>query len=249
MPRSSPDNQGSAGQTDVYWRRRVIALAAGIGVVGLIVWTVNGALGPGTARPSANVNHLAGQATLHPAVTTPSPTGTPSATAAGTPTAAGTAHGTPTGAPASKRAGPAPAAGGSGACRSADIVLSLSAAQYSYPAHALPQFEINVVSTASRACTFDVGARNTQLLIRAGGQAKVWDSADCLRPPGRQVTRLARGVPAVVRITWDRKTSAPGCRLPRKMARPGTYTATAYSGHLLSPTLIFVLSARGIAVP
>jgi hypothetical protein len=129
------------------------------------------------------------------------------------------------------------------------MVLSLFAAQYSYPAHELPQFEVDVVSTAHRACTFDLGASNIQLLVRAGGKARVWDSADCVASAGRQVTRLARGVPAVVRISWDRKMSAPGCRLPRKAARPGTYTATAYSGNLLSPTLIFVLSARGIAVP
>jgi hypothetical protein len=128
-------------------------------------------------------------------------------------------------------------------------VLSLFAAQYSYPAHELPQFEVNVVSTAPRACTFDLAARNVQLLVRAGGKAKVWDSADCVASSGRQVTRLARGVPAVMRISWDRKTSARGCRRPRQAARPGTYTATAYSGSLLSPTLIFVLSARGIAVP
>jgi hypothetical protein len=127
-------------------------------------------------------------------------------------------------------------------------VLSLFAAKYSYPAHALPQFEVDVVSTAPRACTFDLAARNVQLLVRSGGKARVWDSADCAAS-GRQVTRLTQGVPAVVRISWDRKTSAPGCRLPRKAARPGTYTATAYSGNLISPTLIFVLSARGIAVP
>jgi len=235
----------------------VIALAAGIGLIGLVAWTVNGALGVGTASQSAEVSHAAGRAAHHPAAAAAAAPSTP---AAGSPrpaaTASPSARSTPRPAGSSARKHPArrpgnaaTAAGGSRACPGAAIVLSLFAAKYSYPAHALPQFEVDVVSTAPRTCTFDLGAQSVQLLIRAGGKDRVWGSADCVRSPGHRVTRLVRGVPAVVRISWDRKTSAPGCRLPRKAAQPGTYTATAYSGKLLSPTLIFVLSAPGIAVP
>jgi hypothetical protein len=44
-----------------------------------------------------------------------------------------------------------------------------------------------------------------------------------------------------VQITWNRKTSAPGCRDPHRAVRPGTYTATAYSGKLSSRAMTFVL--------
>ena len=52
MPRGSADPPKSAGEVNVYWRRRVIALAAGIGLLGLVTWTVNGVLGGGTMQAS-----------------------------------------------------------------------------------------------------------------------------------------------------------------------------------------------------
>ena len=136
-----------------------------------------------------------------------------------------------------------------GTCPHGDVVLSLFAARYSYPAHAVPQFQLDVVSTAPGTCTFALGAGHVQLLVRAGGIRRVWDSADCARPAGPQAARLAKGVPAVLNFTWDRKTSAPGCAGCRAAGRPGTYTATAYGGRLSSQPLIFVLRAPGIGVP
>jgi hypothetical protein len=53
----------------------------------------------------------------------------------------------------------------------------------------------------------------------------------------------------LLHISWDRKTSVPGCRLAPTVAGPGTYTATANSGQLTSNTLIFVLRGAGLAVP
>jgi hypothetical protein len=108
---------------------------------------------------------------------------------------------------------------------------------------------VDVVSTAARPCSFDLGAKNVQLVIRAGGERRVWDSADCVRSAGHRMGRLTRGVPAVLRISWDRKTSVAGCRLPGKAAQPDTYTATARSGALRTQSLIFVLGGPGVAVP
>ena len=81
------------------------------------------------------------------------------------------------------------------------------------------------------------------IVIRAGGKHQVWDSADCAGPAAR-VTTLARGVPAAVQISWNRKTSAPGCRAPHRAVRPGTYTATAYIGNVSSRAMSFVLNGR-----
>jgi hypothetical protein len=136
-----------------------------------------------------------------------------------------------------------------GACSGANLVLSLSSGRHGYPAHARPQFEVSVVSTARGQCTADLGASHLHVLIRAGGKARVWDSADCVRSAAPRATTLARGVPAVVRFTWNRTTSVPGCRPPHRAVRPGTYTATAYRGKLSSQAMIFVLKGRGIAVP
>ncbi len=231
-------------------------------MLALVTWTVNGALGTGGARPTTNLSQTTGQHSSPPASGAASPS--PAATASSTPAASPT--GKPTPAPSSSaghhaagakhpaaKKHPAKrgrkAAAASGACSGADLVLSLTSARYSYPAHAQPQFSVSVVSTARGRCTTDLGATHLHLLIRAGGKNTVWDSADCAGSAAPRATTLARGVPEVVRFSWNRKTSAPGCRAPHRAVRPGTYTATAYSGKLSSRTMIFVLRGRGIAIP
>jgi hypothetical protein len=258
MSGDTPSNQPFAGHGGVYWRRRVIALAAGIAVVGLIVWTVNGALGGGAASPSAQVSRVTGHG--HPAGagrasgTAAASAASPRAThpAAG---ASGPGHSRP---PRTGPRGTHPSqrdtAGKTHPCAPASLVITLFAAQYSYPAHALPRFQADVVSTAPGICSFALTDGRVQLLIKAGGIRRVWDSADCARPaPAARAAvapaRLSRGVPAVLWFTWDRKTSVPGCRVPGRAAHPGTYTATATSGRLSSQSLIFVLRAPGIGVP
>ncbi|MGH3122970.1 MAG: hypothetical protein ACRDND_18365 [Streptosporangiaceae bacterium] len=259
MPHGSADQPKSAGQVNVYWRRRVIALVAGLGMLALVTWTVNGALGGGSTRPTTDLSQTTGHHSAPPAPgsasatpgtgasgtgATPSPTGKPTPTPSSSATHHAAARHRPH--PAGRRGKKAAAAG---ACSGANLVLSLSSARYSYPAHARPQFDVSVVSTARGRCTADLGAARLHVLIRAGGKTRVWDSADCARSAARQATTLARGVPAVVQFTWNRATSAPSCRPPHRAARPGTYTATAYSGNRSSQAMIFVLKGRGIAVP
>lgn len=250
---------------DVYWRRRVFALTGAIGALALIAWTINGALGgAGNAQQAADTTHtghhhhsgLAAAATTSPAV--------PAATATPTPTPAGTATPRPTGSAGAKhnQAKHTPAKhsrnqakqdaagkGSAGACPRGSVVLSLFTTKYHYPGHQVPRFQLNVVSTAARPCSFDVGAKNVQLVIKAGGERRVWDSAACLGSRGHRMEQLTRGVPVVLRVSWDRKTAGASCGQPGPAAQPGTYTAIARSGPLHSQSLIFVLGGRDVTVP
>ncbi len=247
MPRSSADPPKTAGQVNVYWRRRVIALAAGLGLLALVTWTVNGALG-GTTGQATNLSQTSRQHSAQhsspPASATPGSTAgragaTPSATATPTPSPSPSAKRHPAGQRGRKTA----AARATGTCPHADLVLSLFSARYSYPAPTRPQFSIDVVSTAPGRCTADLGGAHLHIVIQAGGKHQVWDSADCAGASARATT-LARGVPAAVQITWNRKTSAPGCRAPQRAVRPGTYTATAHIGKLSSRAMTVALKGR-----
>jgi hypothetical protein len=124
-------------------------------------------------------------------------------------------------------------------CPAADVVISMSAGN-SFAGSARPEFGINVVSTDSRACAFNVGPRYLTVTVRSGG-VRAWGSGDCVHGGGTQVVHLSRGVPIHRTITWDRKLSAPGCHLQGSVAQPGTYTAVATDASLHSQTAVFVL--------
>ena len=249
MSRGSADQPKTPGQVNVYWRRRVIALAAGLGMLALVTWTVNGALAGGPRQAtdlSQTTSQHPGRPSTPPATSSPaaSPGGTasatPSPTVTPTPSSSATGHAAAKRHPAGR--GRKTAAGASGACPHAGLVLSLFPARHSYPAHAQPEFDVDVVSTASGRCSADLGASHLHVVIRSDGK-QIWDSADCAGLAPRATT-LARGVPATVPITWNRKTSAPGCRAAHRAVRPGTYTATAYIGNLSSRAVTVVLRAR-----
>src|ERR1700728_491839 len=81
MSRGSADQPQTPGQVDVYLRRRVIALAAGLGMLALVTWTVNGALAGGP-RPATDLSQTTSQHPGRPS--TPPATSSPAASPAGT---------------------------------------------------------------------------------------------------------------------------------------------------------------------
>ena len=243
---------------DVYWRRRVFALTGAIGALVLIAWTINGALGgAGNAQQAADTTHtghhhhsgLAAAATRSPAVPAATATPTPTPTATATPRPTGSAGAKHNQAKHTQAKQDAAGKGSAGACPRGAVVLSLFTTNYHYLGHQVPRFQLDVVSTAARPCSFDVGAKNVQLVIKAGGERRVWDSAACLGSRGHRMEQLTRGVPVVLRVSWDRKTAGASCGQPGPAAQPGTYTAIARSGRLHSQSLIFVLGGRNVTVP
>ena len=225
-----------------YWRRRFVTLVAGLAVLAMIAWAFSGVLavgggaaasaghglpgrqarpagGEGNGRaPGSGVPHTSPSATPAPALSTP-----PGIPAPPSPT------------PGAKQ----PPA--SAACMPGEVVLSLFSSQGSYGRGQLPEFDVDVVSTAAGTCAFNVGPRFLTLVITAGGK-RVWSSADCVAGPGSLLTDLPRGVPTVVPLSWDRETSAPGCRVTSRQVTAGSFAAAASDGGLVSNPLTFTLS-------
>jgi hypothetical protein len=127
-----------------------------------------------------------------------------------------------------------------GSCAPANLVISLSQSQTSYPQPATPQFTIYVVNTGPVACTVDISPRSLRLEVRSG-PVHSWSPADCAGRPRPDMARLARGVPLVQHVWWNRVRSQPGCRPPREAALPGTYTVRVSAGPVHSQTDVFLL--------
>jgi hypothetical protein len=256
-----PDGRELGAMT--YWRRRFIALTVGLGILSLIAWAFSGTMGASqaggsTAAGGARASHglparaAAGSGGSGDA-SRPATQRQTTASAAASPTARPSASAQPSASPATgalaqadhppaqlaafaPRRAPHPAR----ACKPGDIVLSLFVDQDSYGQGQLPEFDVNVVSTATRTCGFNVGAKHLSLVVRAHGK-RVWASVKCATGHGTLTTNLARGVPVIVPVSWNRQTSALACQGTGQQAPAGRYTASASDGGVASNPVRFTI--------
>jgi hypothetical protein len=126
-------------------------------------------------------------------------------------------------------------------CGRREIVLSVYAGQAKFAPKDSPTFELSIVSTQPAECTFNIGSAHLALVIKEG-PTTIWDSADCAAGTPSLDAALGRGVPTVVTVTWNRKTSAPGCSSRTMRVPPGVYTAYAVDGTLASQPVSIRLS-------
>jgi hypothetical protein len=208
-----------------YWRRRFVTLVLGLSVLALVAWAFSGSLGGSSpAADDAATNPVHGGAPSHGATPPVAPSASHSPAASPTPSP-------------SARARPS-AMTGLLPCPAGSVVLSLFSSQTTYSSKQAPEFNVDVVSTASQACTFDIGSRHVVLRISAGS-LPVWSSGDCAEGEASLVTELRRGIPTVVPIGWNGQHSTPGCPVPGSPAARGNYTAVASDGQLRSNPLAF----------
>jgi hypothetical protein len=93
-----------------------------------------------------------------------------------------------------------------------------------------------------------MSAKFISVVITSGGR-RIWSSADCASGASSQMTVIARGKPAALPVSWDRRTSSPGCDGGGQLVRPGEYQVSVVAGRLHSPTVNFVLGAKGVSGP
>jgi hypothetical protein len=221
-----------------YWRRRIAVFGAAAGLLTALSWAVNGMLTAsstaGQTGPPGRTG-AAGSPTAHvsesPAATAPSPSPRPSS------------------APAKHRAARqahAPAA--THACASGSVALTVSSPQYFYQPGKTPRFTVRAVAQGSRPCRLNMSPRFVSVVI-ADGDRRLWSSADCASGASSNMTVIASGKPAALRVSWDRRTSPPGCSGSGHLVRPGQYQVSAVAGRLHSRTVNFVLGAKGVAGP
>ena len=222
-----------------YWRRRFLALLVGLAILAALAWAISGVL---PASPS----HTAGQSGSHGTsggtggAGAGGPAGSAPATPQDTASGPGASQNSGTGRTSPSPAQTSDSAGLPRHCQPGDIVISVSSSRSSYRRGQQPEFDVNVVSTAHRNCAFNVGPKFLSLVIMAGGK-RIWSSADCVGGHGSLMTNLARGVPTVLPVTWNRQRSAPGCTATSRRVRSGSFTASASDGSVASNPVTFRL--------
>jgi hypothetical protein len=200
--------------------------------------TANGAAAggaPASPSPGADASASAGSSASLPFLTASSSQG------ASMPGASASARAARGAAPANAAAGPASGVEPGGGCAPNAIVLSVFTSKTSYHAGQYPVFEVYAVSTASRACTVNLGPAKLHVLVSSSGRV-IWDSADCTRGRPNKRAELRRGVPAQESLSWNRTISLPGCITVASSARPGPYQVQAKDASVASPFRTFKLA-------
>jgi hypothetical protein len=252
-------DEDETGQPDSYWRRRALALAVGLSLLGMLAWAFSG----GGGKPVSAVKSSQAAAISPAAAYSGAPTSSPQA-------AAGSGHAlvSPSAGPvhtvATPSAGPvhavaSPSASGQARTRSAAavtaspvstkpggdcspgaVVLSLVSTRSAYRRGQDPEFDLYAVSTASGTCSFDTAPGNLHVVVISADHV-IWDSADCARGETSRVVKLARGIPAQESVTWNRAITLSGCVTLASSASPGTYQVQARATGVVSLTRTFKL--------
>jgi hypothetical protein len=93
-----------------------------------------------------------------------------------------------------------------------------------------------------------MGTKFVAVVITDGGR-RIWSSADCVSGGGSNMIVLTRGVPAVLDLSWDRRTSALGCSGVRQVVPAGEYQVAAVDGPVRSAAQNIVLGVKSISAP
>jgi hypothetical protein len=238
-----------------YWRRRFVVLMAGLTVFAVAAWGLSDALritpvhtsSAGTRSGRGTGSHGGGKAPgggrSLAASTSPTP-GPAGSGADSSPLPRRSPHPTVT-----PRSSPSPRPSGSprgigglkpAFCARKSIVLSLAVSRPSFGSGQHPDFSLSIVSTQQKACSFNVGSAHLALVITKG-PTRLFSSAYCAKGSGSLLTELRRGVPTIVAISWNRRTSAPGCPSRMRLVPPGSYTGYAVDGPAASSPVTFRL--------
>lgn len=223
--------------TQIYWRRRALALGIAVLVIGVIaaivIVVVKNTGGSDAEGAEASTPAAAGEPTPlpgeNPEVKTPvmppaqdAPPPTP------TPTAAVT---------------PPPVLNEGDDCPDSTLAVKGITNQPQYVVGEQPKFTMVVTNIGLVGCKRDVGAAVLAAYVYSLDNARLWSNLDCAPSNETLVKAFQPGEQVTTEVTWTGMGSAPGCPLPRQPIGPGTYNLVVQLGNLRSATVPFILAA------
>jgi hypothetical protein len=222
----------------VYWRRRVLAIAAALGVL-LLAWVaLPGGEGDGGSGGRQETSALVGS----PSPTGAEPTSLAATPPAGDPGRAGDAGSGASGAGTATPATTTPSAPPPPPQPCTDSALSLRAVpeRPAYRVGDTPVVDLVVRNVSAAACARDLGARQQEVVLYAGTR-RLWSSNDCYPGGSRDVQVLQPGDSASFSVTWSGLSSRPRCAGERVRVTAGTYQLVARLDTLASARAPLVL--------
>ncbi len=225
--------------TEIYWRRRGLALGIAVVVIGIAVATVIAFMGGSAGAKPANVKAGSAQNTpAAPPPQVPPPPGQEGAIPLAPPQQGQNPEApTPTAA-----VQPPPVLKEGDDCPDSTLAVKGLTNAPQYFIGDQPKFTMIVTNIGLVACKRDVGAAVLAAYVYSLDNKRLWSNLDCAPSNETLVKTFTPGEQVTTAVTWTGMGSSPHCPLPRPAIGPGTYNLVVQLGNLRSLTVPFILN-------
>ena len=229
--------------TEIYWRRRGLALGVAVVVIGIAVATVvafvsssAGAKPASADKPASAQGHPGANAPEAPQA--PQPAGQPEGNIpVVAPPGQNPESVTPTAA-----VQPPPVLKEGDDCPDSTLAVKGLTNSPQYFIGDQPKFTMVVTNIGLVSCKRDVGAAVLAAYVYSLDNKRLWSNLDCAPSNETLVKAFTPGEQVTTAVTWTGMGSAPHCPLPRPAIGPGTYNLVVQLGNLRSQTVPFILN-------
>lgn len=218
--------------SQIYWRRRALAIGIAVVVVGIIAAVIMSS-GSGSETKAADETAAA------EAPPTPLPGENPEVK---TPVVPPAQHAPPPTATPTAAVTPPPLLKEGDDCPDSTLAVKGITSQPEYVVGDQPKFTMVVTNIGLVACKRDVGAAVLAAYVYSLDNNRLWSNLDCAPSNETLVKTFNPGEQVTTEVTWTGMGSAPQCPMPRQPIGPGTYNLMVQLGNLRSAPVPFILA-------
>ena len=217
--------------SQIYWRRRGLAIAIAVVVVGIVaavvITVLTGNAGADTKNTAKPTHTPAAAPPNQPDVKSPITPLPPPPVQNPTPVSAVV---------------PPPVLKDGDDCPDSTLAVKGITNQPQYFVGEQPKFTMVVTNIGLVACQRDVGAAVLAAYVYSLDNNRLWSNLDCAPSNETLVKKFSPGEQVTTEVTWTGMSSAPQCPLPRQPIGPGTYNLVVQLGNLRSAPVPFILA-------
>ena len=230
--------------TQIYWRRRALALGIAVLVIAIIAAVVAVVVMNSTSNEQPTANEA--QQTQAAAPPTPLPGDNPEVK---TPIQPPAQQAPPPTATPTAAVVPPPILKEGDDCPDSTLAVKGITNEPQYVVGDQPKFTMVVTNIGLVACKRDVGAAVLAAYVYSLDNQRLWSNLDCAPSNETLIKTFQPGEQVTTEVTWTGMSSAPNCPLPRQPIGPGTYNLVVQLGNLRSATVPFILAQPAQAPP
>jgi len=226
--------------TEIYWRRRGLALGIGAAVVAIIVALAVAFVSHKAGAKPAGADKSNAAQSKAAAPTSQTSQAPQSAQDSATQTASPQGLGQETPTP-SAAVQPPPVLKEGDDCPDSTLAVKGLTNAPQYFIGDQPKFTMVVTNIGLVSCKRDVGAAVLSAYVYSLDNKRLWSNLDCAPSNETLIKTFAPGEQVTTAVTWTGMGSTPHCPLPRPAIGPGTYNLIVQMGNLRSLAVPFML--------